>query len=116
MLPAILLLVGVLLGYQAALTISPRSPTPFNLALSVTQSGGDLQLKWDRQSLAIRSAEKGILTIEDGSYNKAINLTRAELESGSIVPYHPQSRHVRFRLDVFPNPRNCVSETIDWNS
>jgi hypothetical protein len=113
-LPIILLLVGVLLGYQAALSIRPQPPAPFNLALSVTQLGGDLQLKWDRKSPAIGSAQKGILTIEDGSYNKAINLTGADLESGSIAPYHPQSKHVRFHLDVFPNPRNSVSETIDW--
>lgn len=114
MLPAILLLVGVLLGYQAALTIRPQSPAPFNLGLAVTQSGGELLLRWDRQSAGIRSAQKGIVTIEDGSYNKTLNLTRADLESGSIAPYRPQSRRVRFHLDVFPNPRNSVSETLDW--
>ena len=115
-LPAGLLLVGVLLGYQAALSIRPQPPAPFNLALTVIQSGGDLQLKWDRKSSAIGSAQKGILTIEDGSYKKAISLTGADLERGSIAPYHPQSKHARFRLDVFPNPRNSVSETIDWTN
>jgi hypothetical protein len=113
-LPTMLLLVGVLLGYQAALSIRPQSPAPFNLALSVTQSRGELQLKWDRQSLAIRSAQKGILTIEDGSYNRTINLAEAELQSGGTGPYRPLSKQVRFRLDVFPNQRNSVSETIDW--
>jgi hypothetical protein len=113
-LPTILLLVGMLLGYQAALTIRPRPPAPYYLALSVTQSGGELQLKWDRQSPAIRVAQKGTLAIEDGAYNKAINLTQANLQSGSTVPYRPQTKHVRFRLDVFPTLRNSVSETIDW--
>lgn len=114
-LPIILLLIGVLLGYQAALSVrSPRSP--YELALTVSQLGSDLQLKWEGESAAIRSARKGTLTIEDGSYVKSANLTLTDLQLGSTIPYRPLTKHVRFRLDVFPNPRNTISETIDWIS
>src|SRR5262249_43092444 len=55
-LSCIFLLLGVLLGFQAALTLRPKSlggnSDPYNIALSVTKSGNDLQLKWDRQSAA----------------------------------------------------------------
>jgi hypothetical protein len=114
-LPIILLLIGVLLGYQAALSVrSPRSA--YQLALTVGQSGSDLQLKWDRQSPAIRNAQKGTLTIEDGAYSGSSPLSAAELQSGSVTSYRPLTKHVHFRLDVFPNPRNTISETIDWIS
>jgi hypothetical protein len=113
-LPIVLLLIGVLLGYQAALSIRPPR-SPYELALTVTQSGSDLQLKWDGESPAIRNAPKAILTIEDGSV-KSTNLTRSDLQSGSATTYRPLTKHVRFRLDVFPTARNTISETIDWIS
>jgi hypothetical protein len=117
-LAAILLLMGVLLGYQAALTIRPHPPAgnsdPYRLSLTVTQSGSVLQLKWDRQSLAIRTAQRGVLTIEDGSFHNTTNLTSAELQSGSTIPYHPLTNYVRFRLEVFLNPRSKLSETVEW--
>jgi hypothetical protein len=113
-LPIILLLIGVLLGYQAALSVrSPRAP--YELALTISQSGSDLQLKWDGESPAIRNAQKAILTIDDGSM-KSTNLTQTDLQRGRTVPYRPLTKHVRFRLDVFPTPRNSLSETIDWIS
>jgi hypothetical protein len=114
-LPIILLLVGVLLGYQAALNIRPNTPpASYDLALTVTQTGADLRLKWDRQSPAIRISEKGIVTIQDGTYNKATILSPAELERGSLPPYRTLTKHVVFRLAVFPNPQNSISETVEW--
>lgn len=84
-LPIILLLIGVLLGYQAALSVrSPRPP--YQLALSVRQSGSDLQLKWDGESPVIRNAQKGILTIADGSDVKSTDLTGTELQGGARCP------------------------------
>jgi hypothetical protein len=114
--PILHLSLGVLLGYQAVLRIRPRRRRDtYSLALSVKQSGNGLELNWNGRSRAIGSAENGALTIADGSYNKAENLTQAELKSGSTVPYHPMTKHVVFRLDVFPNARNSVSETIEWH-
>ena len=114
-LPIILLLIGMLLGYQAALSVrSPRSP--YELALTLRQSGSELQLKWDGESPVIRNAQKGTLTIEDGSDVKSTNLTRTDLQGGSAMSYRPLSKHVRFRLDVFPTAHNSVSEAIDWIS
>jgi len=111
--PIFLLLIGILLGYQAALNV--HSPLDsYSLQLVVTPSGRDVQLEWNRQSPAIRGARKAILTIEDGSYNKTTQLTQTELEKGSAVRYHPITKLVRFRLDVFPNLRNSISETVDW--
>ncbi len=108
---AILLLMGVLLGYQAAVTVRPD---PYRLSLTVAQSGSDLQLKWDRLSLAIRTAQKGILTIDDGDFHNTTQLTAAELQRGVAIPYHPLTNDVRFRLDVAVSHRNHLSETVQW--
>ena len=114
--PILHLSLGVLLGYQAMIRIRPRRRRDtYSLALSVKQSADGLELKWNGRARAIGNAENGALTIEDGSYNKAANLTRAELQSGRTVPYHPMTKHVVFRLDVFPNARNSISETIEWH-
>lgn len=113
----IFLLLGVLLGFQVALSMRPRLPAgsnePYNLNVSVTKSGNNLQVKWDRQALAVRTAQKGLLTIEDGSYSKPVPLNGFDLQSGSVV-YPPYSNHVRFRLDVMVNARDTVTETVDW--
>lgn len=112
----LLLLVGIMLGYQAALTMRPQTPRdPYRLGLTIKRSGGDLQLNWDRNSSAILSAQRAILTIEDGSDAKALNLGPAALRIGSAAPYHPVTKEVRFRLDLFLNSRNSVSETIESN-
>ncbi len=114
----IFLLLGVLLGFQAALSMRPQLPAgsnePYNLNVTVTQNGGNLQVKWDRQALAIRTAQKGVLTIEDGTYSKPVPLNASELQSGSVV-YPPQSKQVRFRLEVSVSPRDSVSETVEWH-
>jgi hypothetical protein len=113
----IFLLIGILLGFQAAISMRPRAAggaEPYNIALKVTQSGSDLQLTWDRQSLAIRSAQRGVLTIDDGAYNKPTNLAAGELQGGSVVIYRPVTTHVRFRLDLSMKDRDNLSETIEW--
>lgn len=114
----IFLLLGVLLGFQAALTMRPRSQSgadPYNVSLSVSQSGADLQLKWDRQSVAIRAAQKGILTIEDGTLtSKPTELSASELQSGSVVVYPHSTNQVRFRLELIMKDRDRLIESIEW--
>jgi hypothetical protein len=116
----IFLLLGVLLGFQAALTMRPRSQggaDPYSLALSVSQSGNDLQLKWDRQSVAIHAAQKGILTIEDGALtSKPTELSANELQSGSVVVYPHSTNSVKFRLELIMKDRDRLIETVEWKT
>lgn len=114
----IFLLLGLLLGFQAALSTRPQLKTgsndPYSLTVAVSKSGDNVQVKWDRQALAIRTAQKGLLTIEDGPYSKPVPLNAFDLQSGSVV-YPPQSEHVRFRLEVMVNAKDTVTETVDWH-
>jgi len=112
--PVALLLLGLMLGYLAALGIHSSRAAPYDLALTVTSSGAGLQLNWARNSPAIRGAQRGTLTVEDGSYTKTTNLTKAELESGSAPACRPLTKHVVLRLNVFLNSRSNLEETIEW--
>lgn len=111
------LVAGVLLGFQLAMTIGPKSLSrsdPYKLSLSATPSGNDLELKWDRQAPLIRRAQKGILSIEDGAYRKSIDLDPDRLQGSSEVVYRYASNQVRVRLEVFLKDSGSVAETVDW--
>ena len=118
-LAAVFLLVGVLAGFQAAMRVGPPALgglDPYRLSLMVTPAGNDLEVKWDRQSPAIRKALKGILTIEDGNYRKPIDLDADRLRGGSELLYRHYSNDVRFRLEVFLKDSTSVAEAVEWKS
>ena len=50
-------------------TIIPKFSESNPFQLSVSREAGSLKLSWDAHALAIRSAQKGILVIEDGERN-----------------------------------------------
>jgi hypothetical protein len=89
---------------------------PYKLSLTVTPAGNDLEVKWDRQSPAIRKALKGILTIEDGNYRKPIELDADRLQGGSELLYRHYSNDVHFRLEVFLKDSSSVAEAVEWKS
>lgn len=111
------LLLGVLLGYQAALTIGTKTSaggaSDFSLALTVSKDDDNLMVRWNRDAPAVKSAQRGVLEIQDGGYAKPVDLDAAHLQNGSII-YRNSSNTVRFRLELYLNPRLSVSETLDW--
>ena len=112
----IFLLLGVLLGFQASLTLRPQASAgsdPFNLQLNVSREGDNLDVRWDRQALAIRTASRGVLVIVDGSYRKTVDLDPDQLQTGSVV-YRHNSSEVRFRLEVYPRDKDMIVESIEW--
>ena len=113
----VFLLLGVFLGFQLALGLGPRAALganpDFSLALTVTRAEDNLNVRWNRDAPAIRSAQKGTLEIEDGGYAKPVDLDQAHLQNGSVV-YRRTSDTVLFRLIVFVNARLTVTETVEW--
>jgi hypothetical protein len=115
----VFLLLGVVLGFQAALTMSARSAagsaSDLALALTVTKNDQDLTVRWNRESAAIRAAQKGMLEIQDGGFAKPVELDASYLQTGNIIYHiHNASNAVQFRLTVYVNPRLTVSETLEW--
>jgi hypothetical protein len=113
-LSSIFLVVGILLGIQATLSMRGVSSDPYDLKLSLSNAASTLTLSWDRRSPAIRSARRGTVSIEDGQVKMTRDLEASELQNGSIV-YTPATSSVHFRLQVFPKERDSITETIDWS-
>jgi hypothetical protein len=113
----VFLLLGVVLGFQAALTMGPKAAgggaIDYSLGLMVTREGANLSVKWDRDASAVKTAQRGVLEIEDGGYTKPVELDTAQLRNGSIL-FTNSSGTVRFRLTVYPQARVSVMQTMEW--
>jgi proteasome lid subunit RPN8/RPN11 len=113
----VFLVLGGVLGFEAARTISPAanaaSRGSFSLGLAVNRSGTNLNVRWDGNAPVIQSASRGLLEIEDGDTSKSLDLDAAQLHNGSLV-YRNTSDTVRFRLTVNPEERLAVTETLEW--
>jgi hypothetical protein len=62
----------------------------------------------------VRVAQRGVLTITDGTYSTTVDLDVAQLQNPSVF-YRNMSSAVKFRLEVFTKERNTVSETLEWS-
>ncbi len=113
----IFLLLGVALGYWAALGMFPRIPAniapEYSLALAAKKSSGGLTVEWNADSPAVRNAERGVLEVRDGKYAKAVDLDAAQLRGGKLA-FQNESNKVSFHLTVYLNSRLSVSEALDW--
>jgi protein TonB len=81
-----------------------RSPVPpqqdsSQLALRVEHSDGELMLTWNRESNAIKTATRAVLSITDGAQHENVDMDLALLRSGSIE-YSPSTSDVVFRMEV----------------
>src|SRR5712691_9917270 len=112
-LSVIFLLLGAALGYQAAVNMSSRvtagSPRDYSLSLSVMKTGGNLTVRWDGQSAAVRASPRGLLEIDDSGYTKSVPLDAAQLQNGSLI-YRNSTKTVHFRLTVYPKARVSIIE------
>ena len=111
----IFLLLGVLLGFQASLTLRPQASAgdPFSVGLTVTRDGDNLGVRWDRQSPAIRTATQGLLLIEDGSTTRPVSLSADQLQTGSVV-YPHKTGAVKFRLELTLKSRTVLIQNLEW--
>jgi hypothetical protein len=109
----VFLLLGVLLGYQASRITAPRRVSDFAVSLAVERNGDNLMVRWNRDAPAIRSANSGLLEIDDGGEMKRMELDRANLSGGNFI-YRNASEKVRFRLVIFLDPGVSVAEELDW--
>lgn len=115
----IFLLLGVLVGFQAALSYKPAKAggilsDPFSMTLAVSRSGDYLHIRWDRHSQAVRTAQRGVLTISESGYEKKVDLDTIQLQNPTVY-YRNVSDAVKFRLEVYTKERVAVSESFEWH-
>jgi hypothetical protein len=114
----IFLLLGVLLGFQSALTFYPKpkavDASALSAGLTAARKGDNLHIRWNREALAITAAQSGILEIEDGANKKTVELDASALQNGSVI-YPPVSEHVTLRFDIVVNSGTRLIETLSWS-
>ena len=82
------------------------------LALQVEAAGGQLLLKWDRTLPVVEAAQRGLLTITDGNFQREVEMDGPHLRAGSIF-YTPSSSDVNFRLLIHdPRSGRNLSESV----
>jgi hypothetical protein len=87
---------------------------PYAMKLSVAPSGdSSLHVRWDRAAQAIQEATGGTLYIRDGDNEKKVTLDAAQLHNGSVV-YRRATNAVTFRLEVTPNARASLTESVQY--
>jgi hypothetical protein len=114
----VFLLLGVALGYLAALNVGPKGVISgageYSLSMTVTKTGDTLSLRWNGDSPLIRKAERGVLEIHDGEYAKVMDLDATQLRNGNIIFRH-QTGMVSFRLTAYLASNLSVSGNLDWH-
>lgn len=114
----IFLLLGIVLGFQIALSVSrtqkatEQQADPYALELTVVEFGESLHLKWNSGLPAFRDASSAVLHIQDGNNTKTVEITREDISRGGIL-YKHASTEVNFRLEVPQTEHTSVSETLD---
>jgi protein TonB len=93
------------------LPVSPRRDSS-SLALRVERTAGELLLTWNRESDAIKSATRAVLSISDGEQRENVEMDLAQLRNGSIE-YFPSGSDVVFRMEVTgPDHTKTMSESV----
>ncbi len=114
----IFLLLGIVLGFQIALSVSrsqraaEQQADPYLLDLKVLEFGESLHLKWDSNLPAFRDAQNGMLHIRDGNNSKTVEITRDDITRGGII-YRNATQEVHFRLEIPQKERGTLSESIE---
>ena len=114
----VFLLLGVIIGFQAALLLN-RGETQkvaqqsLSLSLTAQLESGKVVIRWDRRSAAVQNARGGTIRIQDGDFIKTVNLDTKQLQNGSVIYMTADSR-VSFRLEVTTQERGAISETVEF--
>jgi hypothetical protein len=114
----IFMLLGVVVGFQIALSVRPKQPVnpwieAWDMMLQVKQSGEELTVTWDPLAPAVRNASRGALIIQSREETRTIDLRGPQLQGGSVI-YRGVPERVIFRLEVYPRERSVVSEIAEF--
>lgn len=114
----IFMLLGVVVGFQIALSMRPKQPSnpwleAWDLTLQVKKTGEELTVTWDPLAPAVRNASRGALIIQSREETRTIDLRGTQLQGGSVI-YRGVPERVIFRLEVYPRERAVVSEITEY--
>ncbi len=116
----IFLILGVLLGFQSALSTKSGQPVastedPYLLDLTAKKEGDTLHVRWSGKAPILKKARRAAITISDGDYNSTVNLDATDLQAGNLF-YRNLTGVVKFRFEVFASDRTSLNETLEYHA
>jgi hypothetical protein len=117
-LAAVFLMLGGLLGFVATPYFrqrgwAPAPANPYAFGLSAAQKGGDLHIKWNRQSPLFQVARGGRITIVDDGSTRMLEMDLRQLQTGAGIIYRKISNQVDIRMEVFVDNQASVVEDVE---
>jgi len=94
---------------------SPSPPAlPSSVQLSASDADGQLQIRWDREALPVRTARSGTLEIQDGTSRSTAPLSAENLLNGTFT-YARQNERVDVRLTLERPDGSRVQESTGFS-
>jgi hypothetical protein len=81
------------------------------LALTVTPLPRQLDIRWNRESEAIKESKEGVMRITEDGITEALPLDQNQLRDG-YVAYAPKTTDVSIRLEVTGRNGQTTSESV----
>jgi len=92
---------------SAAARVNPS----VTLGLQVQRNPPGVWVTWNRQAAAVVAAQRGTLSIRDGSLFKVVDLDIRQLTTGSVF-YAPAGDDIQFQLEVYGADGKGVSQSV----
>jgi hypothetical protein len=92
---------------------APAPKAPYIGLTTSSDQVGQLVIRWDRESPAVRNAESGTLLIEDSAVPQAIDLDNVQVRGGSLT-YGRQSERVDVVLTIHGRGGTSVREASTY--
>lgn len=87
--------------FEPAAVAAAPAPTLASVAMGLRarRENSDVEITWNRESLAIVAATSGVLSVQDGTARRDIPLDATQLRNSSII-YSPTTNQVSIQLAV----------------
>ena len=82
-----------------------------DLSLRLQRAGSDYRVVWNADSPVVAAARRGTLLVQDGAFEKELELDREQLLSAGML-YAPATADVSFRLTVYGNDSEPTVATV----
>ena len=102
-------------GFMARQWVAVAAPkvdaAPPVLGLALSEQSNLVSVRWDRQSPIIAKADRATVSIQNGKFERSIDIDRDQLHNGSLM-YGRLPAEATIKLEVFTSRKTSVSEVM----
>lgn len=83
--------------------------SPMTASLKLEEVNGQLEVRWDHAARPVRSADRGVVTIQDGNLRRGIDLTEEDVRRGTVF-YTRRAEDLQVRLELYKGDQIVLQE------